>query len=218
MNFIVFILLIGAVYANLWGSHLDEFIPYFAISFLCWTFISNCFLEASSYHKTNESYLVGMAKYSILSDCSRILVRNSLLTAHNLPFIFVINFVFPTLEIPSIINIVSLLVGLLIMFAVMLFISGLSAWFKDFAQILPLILQLFFFATPIFWKAELLEGRRLALDLLINYNPIYNLLIFFRGGFLGESIGNVALYHYPIVLMMAISGLFMQFTRARLNF
>ena len=48
MNFIVFILLIGAVYAKLWGTRLDEFIPYFAVSFLCWTFISNCFLEASS--------------------------------------------------------------------------------------------------------------------------------------------------------------------------
>ena len=100
----------------------------------------------------------------------------------------------------------------------MCFVSGLSSWFKDFTQILPLILQLFFFATPIFWYPSLLEGRGLALDLLLTYNPIYNLLIFFRGPFLGEGLADIVGLYYPIALLLGCMGLLMQYKRARLNF
>jgi ABC-type polysaccharide/polyol phosphate export permease len=218
INYAVFILIIGVVYTKLWGTSLDIFLPFFAVSFLCWSFISSCLLESSAYYKSGEVFLIGAARYSSLSELLRILLRNILMQLHNIPFLVLIMYLYPSLEVPGISHVLSCLLGFLVLFLLMTFISGLSSWFKDFTQILPLILQLFFFATPIFWYPSLLEGRGLALDVLLTYNPIYNLLIFFRGPFLAEGLGDIFSPYYPLSIMLGAAGLYMQYKRARLNF
>ena len=196
ISFAVFIILIGLVYSKLWGTSLDVFLPYFAVSFLCWNFISACLLESSAYYKSGEIFLIGAARYSSVSELFRILLRNIITQVHNIPFLTLVLYIYPSLEVPGISHVFSCVLGFVLMFLLMCFVSGVSSWFKDFTQVLPLILQLFFFATPIFWYPSLLEGRELALDLLLTYNPIYNLLIFFRGPFLAEGLGDIIVWYY----------------------
>lgn len=81
-----------------------------------------------------------------------------------------------------------------------LLFGSLGAWFSDLQQLIPAIMRIAFFATPVFWDYEVVEGRRM---LLAHYNPFTHFV---------EIIRQPLMHNYPsatnwlVVIGISVGG------------
>ena len=72
-----------------------------------------------------------------------------------------------------------LLVQLLFTLGVSLLLGAVHVFFRDIAQIWPILLMFWFFATPIFWYPQMFPDLESLLPLL-EWNPMYHLMVAHR--------------------------------------
>jgi ABC-type polysaccharide/polyol phosphate export permease len=63
-----------------------------------------------------------------------------------------------------------------------LVLSALNIFIRDTAQVLPLVMQLWFFATPIVYHPSLIEGNVPNLAPLMKLNPMFHLMELYHAG------------------------------------
>ena len=216
ITMIIFILAIGPLYSHLLGIGTKEFIPYLAMGIITWGLVSGVILDGSAAFVAAEN-LVQSVKLPYSVHILRVLYRNLIIFAHNLlafvPFMLVLG-IWPEwiwlAAIPG--------VGLIMLAAVPIaFMLGtLSARYRDMQQIIASIVQLAFFMTPIFWKAELLKDRAYLAD----YNPLQLLLEVVRRPIV-EGIPPASTYlrlGILLVILYAVAAPFFTRYRRRLAF
>ncbi len=172
ITMIIFILAIGPLYSHLLGMGTKEFLPYLAMGIITWGLISGVILDGAGAFVDAEN-LVRSVKLPYTVHILRVLQRNLVIFAHNLlafvPFMLYLD-IWPQwrwlLAIPGIALI------LLAALPTAFLLGTLSARYRDLQQMIASIVQLAFFMTPIFWKAELLKDR----VYFANYNPFQMLL------------------------------------------
>lgn len=172
ITMIIWILAIGPLYSQLLGIGSNEFIPYLAMGIITWGLISGVLLDGAGAFVGAEN-LVRSVKLPYTVHVLRVLQRNLIIFAHNLlafvPFMLYLG-IKPQwtwlAALPGVALI--LLAGLPMAFL----LGTLSARFRDLQQIIASIVQLAFFMTPIFWRADLLKDR----VYLADYNPFQMLL------------------------------------------
>ena len=172
ITMIIWILAIGPLYSHLLGIGSAEFIPYLAMGIITWGLISGVILDGAAAFVDAEN-LVRSVKLPYTVHILRLLYRNLVIFAHNLlafvPFMIFLGIRPQWTWLAAIPG-----VGLIILAGLpTAFLLGtLSARYRDLQQMIASIVQLAFFMTPIFWKAELLKER----SYLADYNPFQLLL------------------------------------------
>ena len=113
----------------------------------------------------------------------RVVFRNLIIFAHNFVIYFVVILIYPVdmgwitlAAIPGL----AILLANAVWCSVLL--GMLSARFRDLPQIVASILQIAFFATPVIWRANLIEKK-----LLVFANPLYHFIEVIRAPLLGQS-------------------------------
>ena len=179
----VLVIGLGIVYSGIFGTAIDEYLPYVAINFVIWSLIASLVNEGCNAFVESESY---MKHFSLPKSAYvlRVVYRNLLMTAHNFLIIPVVLLVFAIpvrpvviLVIPALILIVlnGLWIGLLF--------GTLSARFRDTPQTVQSIMQVAFFMTPVmFQNKQLSPGVQSVLD----YNPFAACLAIARDPLLGN--------------------------------
>jgi ABC-type polysaccharide/polyol phosphate export permease len=66
-------------------------------------------------------------------------------------------------------------------------LAALNIFVRDTAQILPLVMQLWFFATPIVYHTSLIEKNIPNLAPLMKFNPMYHLVELYHAGLVLEA-------------------------------
>ena len=169
---IVWILAIGPLYSHLLGIGSDEFIPYVAMGIITWGLISGLLLDGANAFVSADN-LVRSVKLPYTVHILRVLQRNLIIFLHNLlafvPFMIWLG-IWPQWRWLAAIPGLALILMAAMPAAFLL--GTLSARFRDLQQIIASIVQLAFFMTPIFWKAELLGERSYFAD----YNPFQVML------------------------------------------
>jgi lipopolysaccharide transport system permease protein len=213
---VIWILAIGPLYSHLLGVGSSEFIPYLAMGIITWGLISGVLLDGAGAFVTAEN-LVRSVKLPYTVHILRVLHRNLLIFLHNLlafvPFMIYLG-IRPHLTWLAAIPGVALI--LLAALPTAFLLGTLSARYRDMQQLISSIVQLVFFLTPIFWKAELLKDR----IWLANYNPFQILLEVVRGPIV-EGIPSAHAYMKAgvlIVLLYAAAAPFFVRYRRRLAF
>lgn len=172
LTMVIWILAIGPLYSHLLGEPPERFIPYLAMGIITWGLVSSVLLEGAAAFVSAEN-LVRAVKLPYTVHILRVLQRNLIVFAHNLlaflPFMLWLG-IRPQwswlMALPG--------VGLILLAAIptSFLLGTLSARFRDLQQIIASIVQLAFFLTPIFWRAELLRGS----IWLAEINPFHLLL------------------------------------------
>jgi len=87
--------------------------------------------------------------------------------------------IFHKIEISAALSILPLLIGLSVLFliGISIVISILTVFFRDIFHIIPVILQISFFATPILYEKSILPEKA---QQLIYFNPFYYFIESFR--------------------------------------
>lgn len=172
ITMIIWILAIGPLYSHLLGIGSEKFIPYLAMGIITWGLISGLILDGAGAFVTAEN-LVLSVKLPYTVHILRVLQRNLIIFAHNLlafvPFMLYLGIRPEWRWLIAVPGVALILVAA----APTAFLLGtLSARYRDLQQMIASVVQLAFFMTPIFWKAELLKDRAYLAD----YNPFHILL------------------------------------------
>lgn len=86
--------------------------------------------------------------------------------------------------------------------------SSVSVFFKDFSQIVNIILQIGFWLTPVFWDAEKMATP--FVNKILKINPMYYIIQGYRDTFINEyAIWHrqyIGLYFWAVTLVMFVFG------------
>lgn len=172
-----------------------EYTLYLATGLFAWTFLSVAISQGGSIFGSNAGWIrASNAPLGVLS--------LSLLTSAFLEMCIVGLSVLPLVllhGLPSVLQFIGLIAALVLyglnLLWCSLFLGSIGAWSSDFQQLIPSFMRIFFFATPIFWDYDALDGRR---HMLATYNPFTHFVELVRQPLMGN-------YPDPVNWAVAIS-------------
>jgi lipopolysaccharide transport system permease protein len=212
----IMIVALGILYAGLFNTPIEDFVPFLCVGLLVWNLISSFLTEGGILFTGSESYIkqirLPYSVYVYRSTWSKLVTF-----FHNFIIYFAVLLYFQIwpgavalLAIPGLIVIVvngalaSLSIGII------------SARFRDVPPLISSVVQIVFFVTPIFWKPEMLKGREYITDL----NPFFHLLEVVRAPLLG-SVPSAKSYFAVLLITLiniAITGAFFSRFRSRISY
>jgi lipopolysaccharide transport system permease protein len=175
---------LGFLYAKLFRIELSSYLPWLSVSLIVWNIINQVLAEACTTLTSAEGIIRQMPlAYSV--QAIRMVFRNALVAAHNLPLIIVIFLIFGVSPgwgvLYSIIGFVLLAINA---FWAALFLGVLCARFRDIPPIVASVVQIMFFVTPVIWKPELVGEWSVYLPL----NPFFAIMETIRGPIMGTPV------------------------------
>ncbi|UQE03672.1 ABC transporter permease [Bradyrhizobium japonicum] len=196
----IMVIALGVLYAQLFQQRIDDFLPYFCVGILVWTLMASYLTESGTLFTGSESYIKQIALpfsvYVYKSSWAKLIIF-----AHNFVIYFGVLLYFRIW--PGSVGLLAL-PGLLIVAvngtAASLTIGMISARFRDIPQVIASVVQIVFFLTPIFWKADLLKGRH---AYVIDFNPFFHLVQVVRAPLLGEY--PTAANYFAVLLITLIN-------------
>lgn len=195
---------LGFLYANLFKLDLHEYLPFLALGFILWQFISGILIESCEVFVSAEN-IIKQSQSLFSLQVFRLVWRNLIILAHNLVIFLVVLLVF---ELPvgfqMLLFLPALTVAMLLGVGFGTILGILCTRFRDVGPLVQSVTQLCFFLTPIIWKPELLQGRAVFLD----YNPFYHVMSILRAPLLMEPVGLLSWY---VSISLAVGGLILAF-------
>ena len=182
LSTLVLIATLGLVYSRLFGMELAGYLPWLATSLVLWNLL-NATIQESCHAFVAQEGMIRSMPLPFTMHVARVVLRNLLVFAHNLPIVVLTVLVFrgmPGWEILWFVPAL-LLVGLLLS-AVGLVLAIICARFRDIPPVIASILQILFFITPVIWLPELLGDAAVWLWL----NPMHPVLDLLRAPLLGQ--------------------------------
>jgi len=200
LSMAVTITALGFLYSRLFNVDLQFYLPYLAISLICWTLISTLIIESCNAYVEAENFIRNQqSAFSIY--IMRLLLRNIIIFAHNILVFIPIAIIYSV----SLSWHVLLIIPGFILLGINAMLWGgvlavLGTRYRDFTQIAASLVQVIFFMTPIMWMPSFLNGQH---QWLILYNPFNQLLNLIRNPMLNQDIG---LQAWGIVGLMTVAG------------
>jgi len=193
---------LGSVYALLFHNPLQEYIPYVAVCFVIWGFISSTIMESCATFMDNEAII----KFTYVPRSTfvfRLIYRNIIVFLHNL---LIVPIVFLLFHVKITWSILWFVPGALLVtlncFCVAVVLAIVCARYRDLPQIVSSVMQVVFFVTPVMFRPSQLPGEASA---IIRWNPFANLLEIVRDPLLGHMPSLWAISYCAVTLI--ISGL-----------
>ncbi|RKT84205.1 ABC-2 type transport system permease protein [Saccharopolyspora antimicrobica] len=198
---------LGLLYSQLFGMKLEDHLPYLAVGFIIWGFISNCVNEGSEVFISNEG-LIKQLPAPVSIHVLRLLWRQVLFFVHNLAVYFVLLMLFPKpLSFTALLAIPAFALIAINGAWVIIVVGTISTRFRDIPPVTQSVVQLMFFMTPIVWNYDqfrahenpaIAERARLA-----ELNPFMHFLEIVRQPMLGSPI---VWHHWLIVGVFTVVG------------
>lgn len=191
---------LGSVYSLLFHVPVAEFLPYVAVCFVIWGFISTSILDSCTAFVDNEAIM----KYTYTPRSTfifRLLYRNAIVFAHNvliIPVVFVIFAVAPSWNTLWVVP--GALLVVLNCFCVGLVLAIVCARYRDLPQIVSSVMQIVFFVTPVMFRPVQLPA---VAGPIVRLNPFANLLEVVRDPMLGHMPSAWALGYCALALAVS---------------
>lgn len=195
---------IGLLWSKLWQIPIKDYLPYFTVGLLIWTFISTLLTEATQLFVKSAGIIKQINlpfSYYVLA----LVWKNFVMFSHHLIVYFLVVIFF---KVSLSWSFFLLLPGLMLYFINAFWITSclsiICTRFRDIEQIVPSILTILFFMTPIIWKMGW-SGKR---AIFVYSNPLYHFIEILRAPMLGYT---PTISNYLVVLLVTIIGTFLSF-------
>jgi len=202
---LIFASIMSFVWAGLWKQNVREFLPFLLSGLIPWTMISAVVGESTGVLLSGEGLIKNQQfPYTVLT--YGVVARNFLIFVHNIFGYFVVALLCGVIFNSSLFLLIP---GLLLVLAncvwMSLIVSILCLRFRDFQQIVVSLIQITIFVTPIFWKADQIQGGR---ALIVNANVIHHMIELLRAPLLGEVPASLS---YVVCALSALLGWFLAY-------
>ncbi|GGJ39579.1 ABC transporter permease [Neoroseomonas lacus] len=206
----------GFLYAKLFRIDVSAYLPWLTVSLIVWNTLNQTITDATGCLTGAEGVIRQMPlPYTV--HALRVVMRNAIIAAHNLPLVAVIFYIFGVaphwtafLAIP----------GFVLMavcgFASSIFLGMICARFRDIPPIVGSLMQVAFFVSAVIWKPDMLGWWEPYLPI----NPVFALMEAIRAPIMGTTGGIVvwiAAFFWTAILT-AISWAFFVRFRGRIAF
>ena len=196
----VFIGALSFLYSTLFHTDLRQYLPYVAIGFVLWGFISAIANEGVLTFVEAEPY-IRQVRVNLFVYVLRVISRNVIVLAHQFVVVVAVLLICGRFDLRTL---PLALVGMLLFLSQAIWVVPLLAVigtrFRDLQPIIANALQVLFFITPVIWSSELLGSRRWVAD----FNPLSSLIAVVREPLLGSV---PSLSSYLVVLVITTAGL-----------
>ncbi len=184
LNTALFVVAFGMIGAQLFSVDTRQYLPYFCTGHVLFTFISSLMNEGCATFTAAEAF-IKQSRTPKISLALRVVFRNLLMLAHNLPVILLILWWAGAL---GQVNWLGWLLGLAITLLAAGMVTGLMglvcARFRDVPMIVASTMQISFFITPVMWQPGQLTARA---QQLVTWNPLAAFLDVLRAPLLGQQ-------------------------------
>ena len=203
---------LGFIYAELFHTPLEDYLPPLAAGLVFWQFTSGMITEGCTTFYSVQG-IIQQVKLPLSLHAYRLVYRNFLILLHNFVIFPIVFAIFPK---PVVwLQVFGLGPGLILILLngvwVSIFLGMISARFRDVPPIVGSIVQVVFFITPIFWPAAALGRHRW----LVDFNPIYAAIDILRAPLLGQPTEPHSWLILAVVTVLGCTGTFFFFARFR---
>ncbi len=207
LSTIIFIGMLSLVYSMVFSIKLADYMPYIALGYVNWMYISNAIASAPDIMLTNKEYVLNktypFGMYFIANIVSKASVYGlQMLVALFVALIFGFGFGWASLILP-----LSVMALTLFNFGLSMLIGVVAVRFRDLGPLINAGLLIVFLSTPILWNADLLKGRAA----IVAVNPFYHAIEIVRAPIMKNAIpwGSLAFVVVvgAVLLLMAIEVL-----------
>lgn len=175
---------LGVLYSQLFKMELHDYLPFLALSLVLWNVLGSVVTDACGSFQQAEG-MIRSQRMPFTLYAIRVITRNLLVLAHNVPVILVVYAAFNVWPgLAAVAAVPGLLLWMVDGLAACLLLGAVCARFRDIPPIVGSVMQIAFFISPIIWKPELLKGPQAA---LLPLNPFYTLLEVVRAPLLGQA-------------------------------
>jgi len=178
----IMILALGVLWSKIFVTDTKTYMPFFAVGYVIWTWISAQISDATSVFLQFEN-IIKQTNLPFPIYLFRLAIRNLIILTHNFVVVILViflvgqglneNFIY---SIPAILLLQIMLVMLCTCIAIF------CSRYRDMGQVIMVILQVAFFFSPILWQPNSLKGH----EELINFNPIFHWIEIIRQPLLGN--------------------------------
>ncbi len=178
IHLVIFTVLIGLTFASIFGQDPRQYLPYFAVSYVGWSFLSNMLIE------TTGSLVAATGNIRDRGHDPLIFVlvpmaRGLITLAHTIivPIITLALF-WPVSPMNVLMALPGVMLFLLVCLAACLPVAVAATRYRDVRLILEALLLSIFLMTPILWEPSTLKNR--PEFIIVELNPIYHLISIWR--------------------------------------
>ena len=202
----IMVLALGFLWSRIFITDIKHYMPFFAIGFVAWTWISTQVLESATGFRQFDG-IIRQIKIPFPVYVLRLCVRNCIILMHNfLVVILVLAFVGSGLHVQSLLFIPAFILIQVNLTLIGIMVAIFCTRFPDMTQVVASLVQLMFFFSPILWQPSEIKGE----SHLITANPLYHWLEILREPLLGRlpTVDNW-LYALSTALVLAIVSPYM---------
>jgi lipopolysaccharide transport system permease protein len=175
---------LGVLYSLVFHQALASYLPYLAVGLIVWNLINQMVSEACT-NLISAKGLIQQLPLPYTTHTLRVVFRNIIVSAHNLPLLIMLLAVCHALPgMKGAVAIFGLLLLIFNAFSATCLLGMLCARFRDFGQVVSSLMQFAFFMTPIIWNENSIGSYAEWLKL----NPFYVTIAVVRGPLLGVSV------------------------------
>ena len=207
----VTILGIGILYSEILKTSSGNYIPYIAISLLCWTFVSSVIIEATTGF-TGQQHVISSVQVPYTSFILRNIVRNLIVAAHSIVVVVVafVWFRYPITWV-AIASVPGLFLVFINLYWIALLVGLVSTRYRDVAQIINYLMGIALFLTPVIWLPTTLRPGSPYLAL----NPLAQMLKVIRDPIFYHSIPIQSYFYLVAMFFLGMSLTLLIFFRSR---
>ncbi|HKH19830.1 MAG TPA: ABC transporter permease [Gammaproteobacteria bacterium] len=196
----IFIAVLGVIYSRIFNMDVKTYLPFLAVGFIVWGFISSTINESGAAYQDSEG-VIKQIKVPFSVFVHRVLWRNFIVFLHTIILFVPIAIIFAVP--PRAINLLALLGFALVyinQFWMCVVLSVLGTRFRDIPPIVATITQVTIFATPIMWPVSALGEHTIIAEI----NPFHHMIDIVRAPLLGAAPDAMS---WVVCLSMAIIGM-----------
>lgn len=163
------IMTLSFLWSKIFKMDISIYLPYFAISYCTWTYLSNQLNESCEIFMFHQNIIVNIP-LNYFSLILRLLTKNTIVYFHYLFVVIPLILFYSDLSLIALYSLLGFFMLKLNIIFLSIFISVFCLRFHDTKYIISNLLQISFFLTPIVWMPGLLKEK----SWLMNFNPIYH--------------------------------------------
>ncbi|HJU32422.1 MAG TPA: ABC transporter permease [Hyphomicrobiaceae bacterium] len=176
---------LGFIYSHIFKTTIETYLPYLALGFIVWGFISTVTNETCGAFLDSE-HILKQIRIPFSVFVLRVIWRNFIVFLHTIVLFVPISIVFGIVPgWTSLLALPGLLLVVLNQFWLGTILAVFSARFRDVPQMVAAVTQVAIFATPIMWPVSALGDHTFVADI----NPLHHMIDIVRAPLLGEVPG-----------------------------
>lgn len=178
----IMVAMLGFLWSHIFGQVIETYLPFFAIGFVIWGWMSGQISDAASGFFQFQG-VIKQVKLPLPIYVMRLNVRQLIVFLHNSVIILLVLLLMGQgLHWINLMAIPSLIIIQINITLLSILISIFCTRYQDMTQVVNVFIQVMFFFTPILWQVETLKSRAY----LVNINPIYHWIEMIRAPLLGN--------------------------------